>query len=799
MTNEWYYAQEGTQRGPVTFACLQQFVVSGELTSNDLVWRDGMSEWKPVSTVPDLNVDVMPAKKAPPPLPHAAKAIEKAPSNCDSDSRSIASIPPFLPEELSNLLEQAIAKSVAPMVSNESRLPQKQQFENLYRTYGQLKTELRKSSVAGQLASELQLVGNQIDASVVQSQEVEQSLLDIEERLSKYNTLVDTQANLRGELSSTQSKLSGHFPEVGAAVLESRNGKINVACGDETQALLDACAETGNEIEKLKASMHQLGEAASGMFAKIKAKAEQGVLWGKIKFAQNQLSTQLKNLGNAVLISGDDSWLQVLSNSGEMKPVLDLRVALSQLTEQLRTNVKDLTAPEFRDFQNENARAATLLVALDSHMATQMNAYRHLASLIPKPHSDAVDEVLQEIESQLAELDRLSLEKQTKNLPSWIHHKFDTLEQQHIWSGSIDKVSRVELNLRRVKKETSERSYLVVVYNSSGQKMKIDNIPGRVGAGASALNISRGKSLVLRIGDNAIAFATTGRSQIRKSKQQLGNVSTEKITEEQLYQVSPDHLVRMASVSSEVPFRLQGNQDIEGKFDAERFGPRIREWCDTMQVQRLVARNQCKPEAVRADSPATDTTKSAGSVPGGPSSSTVAAVAAAGAAGLVAGAAASAFAGSGSRPPDENQDEELTNQEAHFANIDADGDGQLDTVLLDADGDGELDGIGRDRDGDGQVDTVLLDSDQDGNVEAVAFDSDRDGKIDSVLLDTDNDGEMDAVAFDSDEDGAFDTAMELDSEDDDFANSEDEDDADDDFDSDDDLEEDSGDYDDDDD
>ncbi len=43
----WYYVEAGAQRGPVTDAELAELVRTGHVTGHTLVWRDGMSNWRP--------------------------------------------------------------------------------------------------------------------------------------------------------------------------------------------------------------------------------------------------------------------------------------------------------------------------------------------------------------------------------------------------------------------------------------------------------------------------------------------------------------------------------------------------------------------------------------------------------------------------------------------------------------------------------------------------------------------------------------------------------------------------------
>ncbi|MGJ8726613.1 MAG: DUF4339 domain-containing protein [Roseibacillus sp.] len=55
--NNWFYAHNGEQRGPVSQEELTSLAASGQFTpAKDLVWREGMSDWKKVSEVPELNL-----------------------------------------------------------------------------------------------------------------------------------------------------------------------------------------------------------------------------------------------------------------------------------------------------------------------------------------------------------------------------------------------------------------------------------------------------------------------------------------------------------------------------------------------------------------------------------------------------------------------------------------------------------------------------------------------------------------------------------------------------------------------
>ena len=43
----WYYAREGEQHGPVPFIQIKNMVASGQLDPAELVWAEGMDDWRP--------------------------------------------------------------------------------------------------------------------------------------------------------------------------------------------------------------------------------------------------------------------------------------------------------------------------------------------------------------------------------------------------------------------------------------------------------------------------------------------------------------------------------------------------------------------------------------------------------------------------------------------------------------------------------------------------------------------------------------------------------------------------------
>jgi hypothetical protein len=65
----WYYAREGQQQGPMTAEALRSALANSRVRATDLVWREGMPDWVPANSVPELASAVAARSGGPPPLP----------------------------------------------------------------------------------------------------------------------------------------------------------------------------------------------------------------------------------------------------------------------------------------------------------------------------------------------------------------------------------------------------------------------------------------------------------------------------------------------------------------------------------------------------------------------------------------------------------------------------------------------------------------------------------------------------------------------------------------------------------
>lgn len=52
--SQWYYARDDEQQGPVSSAILRKLVANGEISPDDLVWREGMDDWVPARQLKGL-------------------------------------------------------------------------------------------------------------------------------------------------------------------------------------------------------------------------------------------------------------------------------------------------------------------------------------------------------------------------------------------------------------------------------------------------------------------------------------------------------------------------------------------------------------------------------------------------------------------------------------------------------------------------------------------------------------------------------------------------------------------------
>ncbi|MCA9267541.1 MAG: DUF4339 domain-containing protein, partial [Planctomycetales bacterium] len=72
---QWYYSQGDQQVGPVSDAEVKQLLADGKLKSSDEVWREGLDDWAPVGSLPELGGE---QPIAPPPAPRGRQTARGA-------------------------------------------------------------------------------------------------------------------------------------------------------------------------------------------------------------------------------------------------------------------------------------------------------------------------------------------------------------------------------------------------------------------------------------------------------------------------------------------------------------------------------------------------------------------------------------------------------------------------------------------------------------------------------------------------------------------------------------------------
>src|SRR5262245_49828510 len=74
MSDQWYYAKNGQQLGPVSTEVLTRMTGAGQVQPTGLVWREGMPNWAPARSVRGLFPEPAPTPAAYAPAPAPAPA-----------------------------------------------------------------------------------------------------------------------------------------------------------------------------------------------------------------------------------------------------------------------------------------------------------------------------------------------------------------------------------------------------------------------------------------------------------------------------------------------------------------------------------------------------------------------------------------------------------------------------------------------------------------------------------------------------------------------------------------------------
>jgi hypothetical protein len=115
---KYWINQDGVQEGPLTF---EELKAKG-LTRDAYVWREGLAEWVPVSSLAELTICLLPAAEvSQPALSSAPEVLPEASEVAEVAEESVAAaVPPVLPPD--EAVAPAVAPAAAPVV-----LPAQQQ------------------------------------------------------------------------------------------------------------------------------------------------------------------------------------------------------------------------------------------------------------------------------------------------------------------------------------------------------------------------------------------------------------------------------------------------------------------------------------------------------------------------------------------------------------------------------------------------------------------------------------------------------------------------------------------------
>lgn len=104
--DQWFYARGTQQQGPVDVDTLRRMIAAGQVVGTDLAWRDGMPNWQPVSSIPEL---LVPTPAAVPPAPPVEVATISHPNAAQQNGGTIPYSQPmgyqFPPDEQTRQLQ----------------------------------------------------------------------------------------------------------------------------------------------------------------------------------------------------------------------------------------------------------------------------------------------------------------------------------------------------------------------------------------------------------------------------------------------------------------------------------------------------------------------------------------------------------------------------------------------------------------------------------------------------------------------------------------------------------------------
>lgn len=124
VTDEWYVAINGVPVGPVRISELRRKAAAGAVTEDSLCWQEGLEEWRPIRSIPDLAALVREAAQGnrpsligtplPEPVAQRSPSIPPAPPPQRSPSIPSAPLPQRSPSMPSAPRQPSVHRNSAP-------------------------------------------------------------------------------------------------------------------------------------------------------------------------------------------------------------------------------------------------------------------------------------------------------------------------------------------------------------------------------------------------------------------------------------------------------------------------------------------------------------------------------------------------------------------------------------------------------------------------------------------------------------------------------------------------------------
>ena len=289
MSDQWYYAQNGQSKGPVSEEQLRQLVVSGQIKPTDLVWKQGMADWAPASRgFPPAQAIVTVL----PPMPSQSAAYP-AKQGSPVDKR-----------QLIQRIEQLRQSLTQYVLGDGTDLPNVEPLVQIRSTHLRMQDEIGKAK-----------------------QHVQQLVLAKVE----YAPLEKAWNQKKSNLSTAEAGLEQLARPLGKAACESL-----LAGNVQEDAVFTERLAVHRRIEELRKEHDQLVPPKyAGAFQKFKAKAQQFALLGQIKLEEMKIEKLETQVGKSLIAANREESVWCERTSAILAQLAEDRSRIGQIRRQL--------------------------------------------------------------------------------------------------------------------------------------------------------------------------------------------------------------------------------------------------------------------------------------------------------------------------------------------------------------------------------------------------------------------------------------------------------------------------------